>query len=178
MFDADAAAALDDDALPRRDHRPRGRRTRLPDHRRRPPQPRRRHAAIIDAAGAAIDRIGDYDEPLELDAATLRAAVIALRDSDRADGLDEPTIALFDRMLRHSNHHGKGEVLQAPPDDDRLRGGRFAVLIAARGSFGRRAPAAAWLEKYQGTPAYEAARRSVGTPSAPDDDGGDDEDMN
>ena len=61
---------------------------------------------------------------LDPDIALLEAAVAALRTAP----LDADVIALFDRMLRHSNFHVKWELLQDPPLDARLIGGMFHVL--------------------------------------------------
>jgi hypothetical protein len=73
-------------------------------------------------------------------------------------------------MLRHSNFHVKWELLQAPPADPRLIGGMFHVL-GERWGWQEKA-AKEWLGHYQGTAAYEAERRRVGSP---DPDEGDDE---
>ncbi len=73
--------------------------------------------------------------------------------------LDQPAFALFDRMLRHSNVHVKWEIVDEAPPDERLIGAMFHVLGE---SWGWQADAArAWLERFRGTPAYEAARASA-----------------
>lgn len=70
--------------------------------------------------------------------------------------LDQAAISLFDRMLRHSNVHVKWEIVDEAPPDDRLIGAMFHVLAE---SWGWQADAArVWLERFRGTPAYEAER--------------------
>lgn len=82
--------------------------------------------------------------------------------------LDDDTIALFDRMLRHSNHHVKWELLQEPPDDERLLGGMFHVLAERWGW--QENTARAWLRQFEGSDAYEVARRRVDASGASDDE--------
>ena len=71
--------------------------------------------------------------------------------------LDADTIALFDRMLRHSNFHVKWELLSAPPADPRLIGAMFHVLGERWGW--QEKTAKAWLARFAGTDAYEVERR-------------------
>ena len=66
-------------------------------------------------------------------------------------------VALFDRMLRHSNYHVKWELLQEPPDDDRLIGGMFHVLAERWGWQERTAQE--WLAQVGGAP--RRTRRSA-----------------
>ena len=111
-------------------------------------------AAVIAAADAAIARARPGGANLlDPDTAVLSAAVTALR----VFALDLETISLFDRMLRHGNHHVKWELLQEPPKDERLIGGMFHVLGEKWGW--QEKTAKAWLAEFQGTPAYEAERR-------------------
>jgi len=113
---------------------------------------------------------------LDPESRLLEAAVGALRTGP----LDADVIALFDRMLRHSNYHVKWEVLQDPPLDERLLGGMFHVLAEKWGW--QEKTAKQWLSKLQGSPAYEAERRRAGAPQIlasdeeddADDDGDDD----
>ncbi|MBA3464985.1 MAG: HEAT repeat domain-containing protein [Deltaproteobacteria bacterium] len=110
--------------------------------------------AIIAAADAAITRAREGGASLwNPDTAILSASVKALR----AFALDADTISLFDRMLRHSNHHVKWELLQDPPEDERLIGGMFHVLGEKWGW--QEKTAKSWLGQFQGSPAYEAERR-------------------
>src|SRR5262249_26490299 len=90
---------------------------------------RRRLAAarppICSAAHAAIDRArAGGQDLLDPEARVLEAAVAALREGP----LDDQAIALFDRMLRHPNHHVKWGLLRSPPRDQRLVGGMVHVL--------------------------------------------------
>ena len=110
--------------------------------------------AIIAATDAAIARARPGGANLlDPDSAILSAAVAALRTGE----LHTDTIGLFDRMLRHSNHHVKWELLQDPPKDERLIGGMFHVLGEKWGW--QEKTAKAWLAEFQGSPAYEAERR-------------------
>jgi hypothetical protein len=126
--------------------------------------------AIIEAADAVIDRARDGGRNLlDPDSHLLEAAVAALRDE-----LDDETIALFDRMLRHSNYHVKWELLQDPPVDDRLIGGMFHVVAEKWGW--QEKTAKEWLRQFAGTPAYEEARKHAGAPVIAEDEEDDDED--
>jgi hypothetical protein len=133
------------------------------------------HRAIIDACHDVISRARQGGANLlDPDTRILETAVPVLREGE----VDADVIALFDRMLRHSNFHVKWELLQAPPADPRLIGGMFHVLGERWGW--QEKTAKEWLAHYQGTAAYEAERRRVGSP---DPDEGDehvpaDEDMN
>jgi hypothetical protein len=135
------------------------------------------HRAIIDACHDVISRARQGGANLlDPDTRILETAVPILREGE----LDGDVIALFDRMLRHSNFHVKWELLQAPPHDARLIGGMFHVLGEHWGW--QEKTAKEWLAHFQGTAAYEAERRRVGAP-APDDAGDDepqpaDEDIN
>jgi hypothetical protein len=108
-----------------------------------------------DVLGAV--RPGAYNL-LAPETSLLEAAVQVLR----SEPLDADAIALFDRMLRHPNFHVKWELLQDPPDDDRLIEGMFHVLCERWGWQER--VARQWLARRQGSPAYEAAWRRAGTP--------------
>ena len=106
--------------------------------------------AIINACHDVISRARQGGENLlDPDTRVLEAAVPILRE--RIDG---DTIALFDRMLRHSNVHVKWELVEDAPRDERLLGGMFHVLGE---KWGWQEPAArTWLAQFQGAPAYEA----------------------
>ncbi len=111
-------------------------------------------SAIITATDAAIIRArAGSANLLDPDSAILSAAVAALRTTE----LHIDTIGLFDRMLRHANHHVKWELLQDPPKDERLIGGMFHVLAEKWGW--QEKTAKSWLAGFQGTAAYEAERR-------------------
>ncbi|CAN5909330.1 hypothetical protein BH11MYX3_BH11MYX3_14110 [soil metagenome] len=111
-------------------------------------------AAVIHAADTAITRARQGGANLlDPDTAILGAAVHTLR----AFPLDIETIGLFDRMLRHSNHHVKWELLQDPPKDERLIGGMFHVLGEKWGW--QETTAKAWLAELHDTPAFEAELR-------------------
>ncbi len=143
--------------------------------------------AIINACHDVVSRARQGAENLLVpDTRILEAAVPVLREQP----LDADVIALFDRMLRHSNVHVKWELLEDAPRDERLLGGMFHVLGEKWGW--QEKAARGWLAHFQGSPAYEEERRMAGSPSLeedvdeatpadPDDDGGgneDDEDMN
>ncbi|MBA3453625.1 MAG: HEAT repeat domain-containing protein [Deltaproteobacteria bacterium] len=128
---------------------------------------------------AAHDVIGNARQGganlLDPESRVLEAAVRALRSGS----LDPDVIALFDRMLRHSNHHVKWEVMQDPPFDDRLIGGMFHVLAEQWGW--QEKTAKQWLSRLQGSPAFEIERKRAGAPHLlasddDDDDGLDDDD--
>jgi hypothetical protein len=88
--------------------------------------------------------------------------------------LDDAAIALFDRMLRHSNVHVKWEIVDEAPHDDRLIGAMFHVLAE---SWGWQADAAGvWLEQFRGTPQYEAERAKAAPAESPGSDPDDDDD--
>ena len=138
--------------------------------------------AVLRAARAVIDRAREGSENLlDPDTRVLEAAVRFLRDDPDGD-----TIALFDRMLRHSNHHVKWELLQVPPEHDGLLPGMFHVLSEKWGW--QEDAARQFLAAHQGTPAYEAARAMAdprglaptgplnGKDRADDDDDDDDDD--
>jgi hypothetical protein len=117
------------------------------------------HRAIIDACHDVISRARQGGANLlDPDTRILETAVPVLREGE----LDTDVIALFDRMLRHSNFHVKWELLQAAPADPRLIGGMFHVLGERWGW--QEKTAKEWLACYQGTAAYEAERRRAGSP--------------
>jgi hypothetical protein len=127
------------------------------------------HRAIIDACHDVISRARQGGANLlDPDTRILEAAIAVLRDGV----LDGDAITLFDRMLRHSNFHVKWELLQAPPADERLIGGMFHVLGERWGW--QEKTAKEWLARFQGTPAYEAERKRVGSVDV-DDEAPDDE---
>jgi len=132
--------------------------------------------AIVMAAQAVIDHVREGDQNLlEPQARLVEAAVGVLREGP----LDGDTIALFDRMLRHANHHVKWELLQAPPRDERLIGGMLHV--AGERWDWQETTAKEWLASYAGTSAYEAERKRAPVPvghrddDAPDAAAGDDD---
>src|SRR5690606_37416052 len=85
----------------------------------------RARRAIVDACHDVISRARQGGENLlDPDTRVLEAAVPILRRAP----LDHDVVALFDRMLRHSNYHVKWALLQDPPRDERLIGGMFCVL--------------------------------------------------
>jgi hypothetical protein len=113
--------------------------------------------AIVAAAHAVIERARPGGQDLlEPERRVLRRAVAVLRDGL----LDEPTVALFDRLLRHSNYHVKWDLLKDPPLDARLLGGMFHVLGEQWGWQER--TARAWLAGFRGTAAYDEARARAG----------------
>jgi hypothetical protein len=123
------------------------------------------HRAIIDACHDVISRARQGGANLlDPDTRILETAVPVLREGD----LDADVIALFDRMLRHSNFHVKWELLQAPPADHRLIGGMFHVLGERWGW--QEKTAKEWLANYHGTAAYDAERRRAGSPDADEGD--------
>jgi hypothetical protein len=105
------------------------------------------HRAIIDACHDVISRARQGGANLlDPDTRILEAAVAVLREGE----LDADVIALFDRMLRHSNFHVKWELLQHPPADDRLIGGMSHVLGEHWGW--QEKTAKEWLAQFQGPP--------------------------
>ncbi len=177
VFDPLSARELDDEALVRAIGEPHvvGRAALIGEVRRRGLAGARR--AIVDACHDVISRARQGGENLlDPDVRVLEAAVPILRESP----LDDEAVALFDRMLRHSNYHVKWELLQAPPRDERLIGGMFHVLGEKWGW--QEKTARAWLAAFEGTPAYEIerrrARRGTDDGAAGDDPLADDEDMN
>lgn len=162
-FDRAAARALSDDDLGDRIGDPHlvGRATLIAEAGRR----RLEDAlpSIVDACHDVVSRARQGGANLlDPDTRVLETALPILRDH-----LDEDVIALFDRMLRHSNFHVKWELLQAPPDDERLIGGMFHVLGERWGW--QEKTAKEWLAHYQGTPTYELERRRAGSPDLDDD---------
>lgn len=116
-------------------------------------------AAIVRAAHAAIDRARPGGpELLDPDTRLLETSVAALLDGP----LDDGTIALFERMLRHANPHVKWELLQAPPRDRRLIGGMMHVLGEAWGW--QEIAAKNWLGSYTSV-ASNALARSGAVPA-------------
>ena len=100
---------------------------------------------------------------LDPDTRVLEAAVPWLRTRE----LDAATLALFERMLRHPNHHVKWELLQDPPDDERLLGGMLHVAAERWGW--QEQTAKLWLSQFEGTPAFEEARRRAAARTAAGD---------
>ncbi|HSD87501.1 MAG TPA: hypothetical protein VLB44_08295 [Kofleriaceae bacterium] len=134
---------------------------------------------IIDACHDVISRARRGGENLlDPDTRVLEAAVPILRKQP----LDEQVVALFDRMLRHTNYHVKWELLQKPPKDERLIAGMFHVLGEKWGW--QETAAKEWLAAFQGTPVYEAERKRATSSGSGDDEGNDapssddDEDIN
>jgi len=175
-FDRRAAGALSDAELVRWIGEPHvvGRPALVADAGRR--QLAAARPAIVMATRAVIDHVREGDQNLlEPQARLVEAAVGVLRDGP----LDGDTIALFDRMLRHANHHVKWELLQAPPRDERLIGGMLHV--AGERWDWQETTAKEWLASYAGTSAYEAERKRAPVPvghrddDAPDAAAGDDD---
>jgi hypothetical protein len=98
------------------------------------------------------------------DARLLELAIVWLRGG----APDDDTIALLDRILRHSNPYVKWELLQDPPSDERLLGGMFHVLAEHWGW--QEDTARDWLRRLEGTAAFEAARRRSGVASLDEDE--------
>jgi hypothetical protein len=169
VFDRAAAQTLDDGELVRRIGEPHvvGRAALIVEAARRRLASARR--AVADACHDVISRARQGGANLlDPDTRVLEAAMPLLREAP----LDDATIALFDRMLRHSNFHVKWELLQAPPADERLIGGMFHVLGEKWGW--QETTAKQWLAQFQGGAAYEYERARAG--AAPrDDEAGDDE---
>ena len=134
--------------------------------------------SLVSARGAILkaahDVIGNARQGgaklLDPESRLLEAAIAALR----TEALGADVIALFDRMLRHSNYHVKWEVLQDPPLDERLVGGMFHVLAEKWGW--QEKTAKQWLARLQGSPEYELERARAPHLLASDDD--DDDDVN
>ena len=129
-------------------------------------------AAIVRLVADVVAHAHPSQDLLEPQVHLVTAAVAALRDP-----LDTPTVALFDRMLRHANHHVKWALLKDPPHDERLIGGMFHVLGERWGW--QESTARDWLTQFQGTAAYEEERTKVGVesldaPGDADHDEGDD----
>jgi hypothetical protein len=171
LFDRSAARTLDDDELARMISEPHvvNRAALVAEAGRR--RLTGAYRAIIDACHEAITRARHGSANLlDPDTRLLEAAVEVLR----GDPLDAEVVALFDRMLRHSNVHVKWELLKQPPEDERLIGGMFHVLGEKWGW--QEKTARHWLARFQGTPTYEAERVRAGGPSLEAGDEADDED--
>lgn len=120
--------------------------------------------AVIDACHDVISRARQGGENLlDPDTRVLEAALPFLREPP----LDADAIALFDRMLRHSNVHVKWELVEDAPRDERLIGGMFHVLGEKWGW--QENAAKAWLSHFRGTQAYEAERRRARTTTSEPD---------
>jgi hypothetical protein len=169
--DRRTARALDDDALVRAISEPHviGRAALIAEAARRELGAARRVivAACEDVRSRARRGSAGLLDP---DARVLEAALPLLCESP----LDAETVALLDRLLRHSNPHVKWALLEAPPRDERLIGGMFHVLRERWGW--QEVAARAWLEGFQGSPAYDQARRHAGSPTL--DEEVDDRDIN
>ncbi len=179
VYDAMAAQELDDDVLVRAigEAHVVGRAALIAEAGRRDLGRARR--AIIDACHDVISRARQGGENLlDPDTRVLEAAVPILRERP----LDDDVIALFDRMLRHSNYHVKWELLQEPPRDERLLAGMFHVLGEKWGW--QEKTAKQWLTELQGSAAYEVERKRAEISEQDEDEGEasvageDDEDMN
>jgi hypothetical protein len=118
---------------------------------------RRRLAAARGAVIAACDDViararQGAENLLDPDTRVLEVSVPLLCTAP----LEADAIALFDRMLRHSNVHVKWDIVEQAPHDERLIAAMFHVLAE---NWGWQAEAArTWLERFRGTPAYEAER--------------------
>jgi hypothetical protein len=154
VYDARSAQTLDDDALVAAigEVHVVGRAALISEAGRRDLGRARR--TIIDACHDVISRARQGGENLlDPDTRVLEAAVPILRERP----LDDDVIALFDRMLRHSNYHVKWELLQEPPRDERLLAGMFHVLGERWGW--QEKTAKQWLADFQGSAAYEVERK-------------------
>lgn len=81
--------------------------------------------SIVDACHDAVSRARPASANLtDADTQIFAAAVPVLRTPP----LEAGAVALFERMLRHSNYHVKWALLEHPPDDERLSGGMRHVL--------------------------------------------------
>lgn len=117
-----------------------------------------RHA-VANACHDVISRARQGGENLlDPDTRVLEAAIPFLREPP----LDADVIALFDRMLRHSNVHVKWELVEDAPRDERLIGPMFHVLGEKWGW--QEDAARRWLSRFRGTPAYQAEHARAGAP--------------
>jgi hypothetical protein len=115
---------------------------------------------VINACHDVISRARQGGENLlDPDTRVLEAAIPFLREPP----LDADVIALFDRMLRHSNVHVKWEIVEDAPRDERLMGAMFHVLGEKWGW--QEDAARRWLAWFRGSPAYQAESARAGAPA-------------
>jgi hypothetical protein len=120
---------------------------------------------VINACHDVISRARQGGENLlDPDTRVLEAAIPFLREPP----LDADVIALFDRMLRHSNVHVKWEIVDDAPRDERLIGAMFHVLGERWGW--QEDAARRWLSRFRDTPAYQAEHARAGSPPDPEPD--------
>jgi hypothetical protein len=120
---------------------------------------------VINACHDVIARARQGGENLlDPDTRVLEAAMPFLREPP----LDADVIALFERMLRHTNVHVKWEIVEDAPRDERLIAAMFHVLGEKWGW--QEDAARRWLARFRGTPAYEAEHARAGAPPEPDPD--------
>ncbi len=121
-----------------------------------------RHA-VVNACHDVISRARQGGENLlDPDTRVVEAAIPFLREPP----LDADVIALFDRMLRHSNVHVKWELVEDAPRDERLIGGMFHVLGEKWGW--QEDAARRWLSRFRGTPTYQVEHARAGAPLEPE----------
>jgi hypothetical protein len=125
---------------------------------------------IVRAAHDAIGHAGPAGNLLDPDALLLDAAVQALVHAPP----DEAIIALFDRMLRHSNPHVKWALLERAPSHHQLIEGMFVVF--AQGWGWQAKVARTWLEGFRDTEEFEQARITAGVLPLEDEDDEDEDD--
>jgi hypothetical protein len=120
---------------------------------------------VINACHDVISRARQGGENLlDPDTRVLEAAIPFLREPP----LDVDVIALFDRMLRHSNVHVKWEIVEDAPRDERLIAPMFHVLGEKWGW--QEDAARRWLSRFRGTPAYQTEHARIGAPPEPEPD--------
>jgi hypothetical protein len=120
---------------------------------------------VINACHDVISRARQGGESLlDPDTRVLEAAMPFLREPP----LDADVIALFERMLRHSNVHVKWEIVEDAPRDERLIAPMFHVLGEKWGW--QEDAARRWLSRFRGTPAYRDEHARAGAPPEPEID--------
>jgi hypothetical protein len=179
VFDRRAAGALDDTALAQQIAEPHvvGRAVLVAEAARRHLAAAR--SSVIRAIDEIMERAPQGNHHLLDPDSNLLAAAVELLRSGR---LDDATVAVFERMLRHSNPHVKWRLLEGTPADVRLIGAMFRVL--AEGWGWQAGAARSWLAHFQTHESFEAARAAAGVSWTPilddeeEDDDLDDDDEN
>jgi hypothetical protein len=127
--------------------------------------------ATIRAVAEVLEHAPAGNWPLIDPEVELLAAAVELL---RAGPLDDATVALFDRMLRHANPHVKWKLLEDAPADPRLMPAMFHVLAEDWGW--QAAEARTWLAAFEQVEGFEAARAAAGATWVADADESDDDD--